>query len=253
MIKYDNTIPARLDPSPAQDAGHYQDLPVYIGPDTLEVLDGQKLSKVYTLGPDAGSGQVTKLPFSNIVVGGDTRLDIVIVVLPGISADVRIAVDIVGPHSEVNISGLYLSNADERLSIRTDLRHRVPECVSTQLFNGVAGGSSRVSFFGKIVVAPDAQKTEAYQTNRNLVVSSSAHAETKPQLEIYADDVKCSHGATVGQLNEDEQFYMRSRGIPENEARILQIISFLAPVLAAIPDARTRESLSAEVEAAVRV
>lgn len=253
MIKYDNTIPARLDPSPAQDAGHYQDLPVYIGPDTLEVLDGQKLSKVYTLGPDAGSGQVTKLPFSNIVVGGDTRLDIVIVVLPGISADVRIAVDIVGPHSEVHISGLYLSNADERLSIRTDLRHRVPECVSTQLFNGVAGGSSRVSFFGKIVVAPDAQKTEAYQTNRNLVVSSSAHAETKPQLEIYADDVKCSHGATVGQLNEDEQFYMRSRGIPEKEARILQIISFLAPVLAAIPDARERESLSAEVEAAVRV
>ena len=252
MIKYDNTIPARLDPSPAQDAGHYQDLPVYIGPDTLEVLDGQKLSKVYTLGPDAGSGQVTKLPFSNIVVGGDTRLDIVIVVLPGISADVRIAVDIVGPHSEVNISGLYLSNADERLSIRTDLRHRVPECISTQLFNGVAGGSSRVSFFGKIVVAPDAQKTEAYQTNRNLVVSDNARVETKPQLEIYADDVKCSHGATVGQLNEDEQFYMRSRGIPENEARILQIISFLAPVLAAIPDARTRESLSAEVEAAVR-
>ena len=252
MIKYDNTIPARLDPSPAQDAGHYQDLPVYIGPDTLEVLDGQKLSKVYTLGPDAGSGQVTKLPFSNIVVGGDARLDNVIVVLPGISAYVRIAVDIVGPHSEVHISGLYLSNADERLSIRTDLRHRVPECISTQLFNGVAGGSSRISFFGKIVVAPDAQKTEAYQTNRNLVVSSSAHAETKPQLEIYADDVKCSHGATVGQLNEDEQFYMRSRGIPENEARILQIISFLAPVLAAIPDARERESLSAEVEAAVR-
>ena len=252
MIKYDNTIPARLDPSPAQDAGHYQDLPVYIGPDTLEVLDGQKLSKVYTLGPDAGSGQVPELPFSNIVVGGDARLDIVVVVLPGISADVRIAVDIVGPHSEVNISGLYLCNADEQLSIRTDLRHRVPECISTQLFNGVAGGSSHISFFGKIVVAPDAQKTAAYQTNRNLVVSSSAHAETKPQLEIYADDVKCSHGATVGQLNEDEQFYMRSRGIPENEARILQIISFLAPVLAAIPDARERESLSAEVEAAVR-
>lgn len=253
MIKYDNTIPARLDPSPAQDAGHYQDLPVYIGPDTLEVLDGQKLSKVYTLGPDTGSGQVQELPFSNIVVGGDARLDIVIVVLPGISADVRIAVDIVGPHSEVNISGLYLCNADERLSIRTELRHRVPECISTQLFNGVAGGSSRVSFFGKIVVAPDAQKTEAYQTNRNLVVSDNARVETKPQLEIYADDVKCSHGATVGQLNEDEQFYMRSRGIPENEARILQIISFLAPVLAAIPDARERESLSAEVEAAVRV
>lgn len=231
MIKYDNTIPARLDPSPAQDAGHYQDLPVYIGPDTLEVLDGQKLSKVYTLGPDAGSGQVPELPFSNIVVGGDARLDIVIVVLPGISADVRIAVDIVGPHSEVNISGLYLCNADERLSIRTDLRHRVPECISTQLFNGVAGGSSRISFFGKIVVAPDAQKTEAYQTNRNLVVSSSAHAETKPQLEIYADDVKCSHGSTVGQLNDAALFYMQQRGIGQEEAKLLLQFAFVGEVL----------------------
>lgn len=86
-------------------------------------------------------------------------------------------------------------------------------------------------FDGRIVVAPDAQKTEAYQTNQNLLLSDDAVVESRPQLEIYADDVKCSHGATVGSLNTDEQFYMRSRGISESEARRLQMISFLAPAL----------------------
>ena len=109
-----------------------------------------------------------------------------------------------------------------------------------------------MKFYGKIIVAPDAQKTEAYQTNHNLIVSAGAKAEAKPQLEIYADDVKCSHGATVGQLNEDEQFYMRSRGIPENEARVLQMISFIAPVLAKVEDENRREELQATVEAAIR-
>ena len=107
-------------------------------------------------------------------------------------------------------------------------------------------------FYGKIVVAPDAQKTEAYQTNHNLVISEGAKAESKPQLEIYADDVKCSHGATVGQLNEDEQFYMRSRGIPEEEARVLQMISFIAPVLANISDEAQRNEIASVIEASVR-
>ncbi len=85
-----------------------------------------------------------------------------------------------------------------------------------------------------------------------MVLSASAKVDTKPQLEIYADDVKCSHGATVGSLNEDEQFYMRSRGIPEAEAKVLQMISFLAPVLDDIEDASRKEELSAKVEEAIR-
>ena len=97
-------------------------------------------------------------------------------------------------------------------------------------------------------MAQDAQKTEAYQENHNIVLSDDATVDTKPQLEIYADDVKCSHGATVGKLNEDEQFYMRSRGIPEDEAKVLQMISFVAPVLAGIED----EELSARIENAIR-
>ena len=91
-----------------------------------------------------------------------------------------------------------------------------------------------MTFEGRIVVAPDAQKTEAYQENHNIVLTDSAHVETTPQLEIYADDVKCSHGATVGRLDEDALFYMRTRGVPERDARVLQMLSFLSPVT---PDA----------------
>ena len=101
-------------------------------------------------------------------------------------------------------------------------------------------------------MAQDAQKTEAYQANHNLLLSETARVNTKPQLEIYADDVKCSHGATIGKLNEDEQFYMRSRGISLEEARFLQMISFVSPVFDIVPDGDERERLKSEVEAAIR-
>ena len=109
-----------------------------------------------------------------------------------------------------------------------------------------------MTFYGKIVVAHGAQKTQAYQSNHNVVLTPSAKVDTKPQLEIYADDVKCSHGATVGSLNEDEQFYMRSRGIPEAEAKVLQMISYVAPLLDDIEDEEKKAELSARVEEAIR-
>ena len=123
---------------------------------------------------------------------------------------------------------------------------------SRQLFKGIAGGTARTDFYGKIMVAQDAQKTEAYQENHNLLISDTAKMDTKPQLEIYADDVKCSHGATVGRLNEEEQFYMRSRGIPQREAMVLQMLSFISPVISHIPDGGIRESVYGVAEKAVR-
>ena len=101
-------------------------------------------------------------------------------------------------------------------------------------------------------MCPGAQRIQAYQENHNVLLSESARVETTPQLEIYADDVSCSHGATTGFLSAEEQFYMRSRGIPEAEAKVLQMISFLAPVLARISDPRERRRLSRQVEKAVR-
>ena len=178
------------------------------------------------------------------VVGAGEKLELTFVVLPGESRDIDVAIDLVGEGAEVSLKGLYLCGGDERVNFRILMHHRAPGCVSRQLFNGIAGGSSRVAFEGRIIVAPDAQKTEAYQENHNIVLSEQAHAETMPQLEIYADDVKCSHGATVGRLDEEALFYMRTRGVPEKEAKVLQMISFLSPV---IPEGR-----ESEIEAAVR-
>ena len=163
-------------------------------------------------------------------VGAGERLELTFVVLPGESRDIDVAIDLVGEGAEVSLKGLYLCGGDERVNFRILMHHRAPGCVSRQLFNGIAGGSSHVTFEGRIIVAPDAQKTEAYQENHNIVLSDQAHAETMPQLEIYADDVKCSHGATVGRLDEEALFYMRTRGVPEKDAKVLQMLSFLSPV-----------------------
>ena len=164
------------------------------------------------------------------VVGAGEKLELTFVVLPGESRDIDVAIDLVGEGAEVSLKGLYLCGGDERVNFRILMHHRAPGCLSRQLFNGIAGGSSRVTFEGRIIVAPDAQKTEAYQENHNIVLSDQAHAETMPQLEIYADDVKCSHGATVGRLDDEALFYMRTRGVPEKDAKVLQMLSFLSPV-----------------------
>ena len=132
------------------------------------------------------------------------------------------------------------------------MHHDMPHCNSRQLFKGIAGGASRVDFYGKIIVAQDAQKTEAYQENHNILLSDGAKVDTKPQLEIYADDVKCSHGATIGRLNEEEQFYMRSRGISLEDAKVLQMISFIAPVLECVEDPDRRNEYAAEFESHIR-
>jgi Fe-S cluster assembly protein SufD len=127
------------------------------------------------------------------VVGAGEKLELSFVVLPGESRDIDVTIDLVGEGAEVMLKGLYLCGGDERVNFRILMHHRAPGCVSHQLFNGIASGSSKVTFEGRIVVAPDAQKIKAYQTNHNLLLGVEARAETRPQLEIYADDVECSH------------------------------------------------------------
>ena len=148
--------------------------------------------------------------------------------------------------------GAYVCGGEEKVKIAVDMHHDMPHCNSRQLFKGIAGGVSKVDFYGKIIVAQDAQRTEAYQENHNILLTDGAKVDTKPQLEIYADDVKCSHGATIGRLNEEEQFYMRSRGISLEDAKVLQMISFVAPVLENIPDESQREALAAQLEESIR-
>lgn len=210
----------------------------------MTVSDGMAVSELYYIGKD-------EIPQMTVLEAGERR-DITLVALPGVSADISMRVVLAGEGAEVRINGLYLCRDDERLRINVDVEHKVPHCTSNQLFKGIVGGRAVASFFGKIVVAQDAQKTEACQANHNILLSEGAKVNTKPQLEIYADDVKCSHGATVGRLDEDEAFYMRSRGIPESEARYLQMVSFLHPVIAGIADENVREDLSSVVERDLR-
>ena len=180
------------------------------------------------------------------------RADMVLLVMPGVSCDVKMDVHLVGEGAEANIYGAYVCGGEEKVKIAVDMYHDVPHCNSRQLFKGIAGGVSKVDFYGKIIVAQDAQRTEAYQENHNILLTDGAKVDTKPQLEIYADDVKCSHGATIGRLNEEEQFYMRSRGISLEDAKVLQMISFIAPVLEHVEDEARREHASSELETAIR-
>lgn len=200
--------------------------------------------------------EMTEIP-SNIEVGADATLDLTVIVLPGVSARIPLTIDMTGAHSEVRLSGIYLCSGHDDVTFDITMHHRTGDCRSQQTFNGLATGEAKCGFFGKIVIAPDAQRTEAFQENHNILLSDTARVNTKPRLEIYADDVKCSHGATVGKLNEDEQFYMRSRGIPEDEAKVLQMISFVAPVLETIPEEATcgdlsRSAVAGLVENAIR-
>ena len=188
----------------------------------------------------------------NLEVQSGQKTDMVLLVMPGVSCDVKLDVRLAGEGAEANIYGAYVCGGDERVKISVDMHHDLPHCNSRQLFKGIAGGTSRVDFYGKIIVAQDAQRTEAYQENHNILLTDGAKVDTKPQLEIYADDVKCSHGATIGRLNEEEQFYMRSRGISLEDAKVLQMISFIAPVLENITDEEQREALSVQFESDIR-
>ena len=231
----------------------------------LYVLDGHgtccsddpRLAPSVLSHPLAGGGMSSPQSSSmtipqNIVVERDAKLDMVLLVMSGVSCDVKLDVKLAGEGAEANIYGAYVCGGEERVRIAVDMHHDLPHCNSRQLFKGIAGGTSKVDFYGKIIVAKDAQRTEAYQENHNILLTDGAKVDTKPQLEIYADDVKCSHGATIGRLNEEEQFYMRSRGITLEDAKVLQMISFIAPVLENIEDEAERDRVTAQFESAIR-
>lgn len=142
---------------------------------------------------------------------------------------IEIAVN--GEHCETELCGMVIGDKKQIVDNFTSVHHNKPNCHSSELFKYVLDDVSKGGFTGKLYVAKDAQKTAAFQTNRNILLSRNAKMRTKPQLEIYADDVKCSHGATIGQLDDKALFYMRSRGIPFNEARLLLMFAFTADVI----------------------
>lgn len=205
------------------------------------LIDGQR--------PDVTGGAGT-LDFR---LAAQERLSLVLLVLPAgeeeVTLPIRVMMD--GEGADFQLHALCLCGKKEKVSVKVHLEHLVPGASSRQLIRCVAGGESRVAFDGLIKVLPGAQRTEAFQTSNSLLLSERAKVSTQPQLEIYADDVKCSHGATTGTLDEDEQYYMRSRGITLEQARLLQLRSFVWPVLAAVSDGQLRVRLDDRVRQAL--
>lgn len=138
---------------------------------------------------------------------------------------------LLGEHAEAHVGGLAICDKEQHVDNFVFVDHAVPNCLSNELFKTVLDEHAAGAFCGKILVEKDAQKTIAYQTNRNLCISPDTRMYSKPQLEIYADDVKCSHGLTTGQLDENALFYLRARGIDKDEARLLLMVAFTRDVL----------------------
>ncbi len=152
-----------------------------------------------------------------------------------------------GEGCECVLNGLYVTHGDQLADHHMIVEHAQPHCNSHEYFNGILDGRSKGVFHGRILVRQPAQKTDAKQTNKNLLLSEEATVDTKPQLEIYADDVKCTHGATVGQLNEESIFYLRARGIGAGTARRMLIHAFAGEIIERIRCVPAREELDLRV------
>ena len=155
--------------------------------------------------------------------------------------DLQVALD--GPGAACTLNGLYVTRGRQHVDNHIRVDHNVPQTTSSEWYKGILDGRSRAVFNGRVVVHKDAQKTVAQQGNHNLLLSRDAEVDAKPQLEIYADDVKCSHGCTVGQLDEDALFYLRTRALNEVDARNLLVYAFVADVLERIRIDPVRRSL----------
>ena len=164
-------------------------------------------------------------------------------------ADAEVLLDIeqVGEHAETYIYGLGVLTGKQHVRVRTHVLHSVPNGKSSQLLKFAVKNEARAEFVGELVVAPHAQHTEAMQTNRNVLLSPTATMHTQPQLEIYADDVKCSHGATTGQIDESALFYMQQRGIAIDEARQLLLTAFFHDVVSTLGEPEVEERIQTKI------
>jgi Fe-S cluster assembly protein SufD len=180
--------------------------------------------------------------------GRDSRLRSYAVSLGGALARVAINTTFAAEGGECSFDGLYMAAGSQHVDHHTTIDHRQPRCTSRELYKGVLDDKATGVFSGRVYVRPQAQKSDAMQMNKNLLLSDQATVDSKPQLEIFADDVKCSHGATIGQLDEKALFYLRSRGIEVEEARALLIRAFANELI----DRLGAEPVRAQLQATLR-
>jgi len=204
---------------------------VTVGPGAM--IDHVKLQR------EAPSAFHLAAMFARVDRGGVFRSHAV--TLGGRIARNDISATLAGDGAECTLDGLYVADGDALIDTHTTIDHAMPNCPSHELYKGILAGQARAVFNGKIIVRQDAQKTNAKQTNKALLLSDHAQVNTKPQLEIFADDVKCTHGAAIGQLDEDALFYMQARGIDFADARNLLIHAFAGEVLDGVKETVVRD------------
>ncbi len=210
----------------------------------LRVAANAELNRVVLLeeGPDAlHLGEV------GVSLGEEARLSDFVLLLAGRTVRREITVRSEGEKSRCDLNGAFLISGRQEANILTTVDHLAPGGETRETFKGVAAGRAHGAFQGRITVRPGAQKVDAHQLSRNLVLSPRAAIDTKPELEIYADDVKCSHGAAVGDLDEAALFYLRARGIPADEARHMLIEAFAREALDLVEEDVLREHLQARL------
>lgn len=164
----------------------------------------------------------------------DARLDSFYLALGAELQRLDVVVNYTAPGAESTINGVYLPNKKQHVDIHTTVEHRVPHCQTSECFRGIIGDEARAVFNGRIHIHKDAQKTEAFLSNKNLLTSNKAEVDTKPELEIYADDVRCAHGATVAQLDDLSLHYLTTRGISEHEAKRMLSYGFINELISGL-------------------
>jgi Fe-S cluster assembly protein SufD len=164
----------------------------------------------------------------------DSNFSINTITLNGTLVRNNLNIEVNGTNCETHLNGIYLLKENQHVDNHTVVDHKAPHCESHELYKGVIDDKATAVFNGKVFVRKDSQKINAFQSNANVLLSDDASVNSKPELEIYADDVKCSHGSTTGQLNEEAVFYLRARGISEKSARHLMVSAFIEDVISKI-------------------
>jgi Fe-S cluster assembly protein SufD len=184
---------------------------------------------------------------ANIYQERDSRVNTYTITLNGNIVRNNLSIALDGENCETHMYGLYLLHGNTHVDNHTLVDHRKPNSFSNELYKGVMHNSSTGVFNGKIYVQQDAQKTNAFQSNKNILLNDEASVNTKPQLEIWADDVKCSHGCTIGQLNDEQVFYLRSRGLSEDSAKAMLLVAFVNDILQNIKIEEVKESMNVKI------
>lgn len=219
----------------------------YLTTQIIEVFAGQDSSlELY----DLEETHAANLRVSELYISQDAGSKVAVDNLTLHNGQTRntVCVTMDGPGAELSLNGVAITDKSQHVDNMTFVDHRAADCTSSELFKYVLDDSSTGAFAGKVLVREGAQRTSSQQTNRNICLTREARMYTQPQLEIYADDVKCSHGATVGQLDEKALFYMRQRGIPQDEARMMLMLAFVGEVIGKVELEPLRDRLYRLVE-----